>query len=77
MATNALTPVQTVNEIGGVEVVGPNVIVSLESYGADMRVLLTRHATTELIQHLIRVVDDMFAADKQRNVLPFPQAARA
>ena len=71
-------PVTMIDEVLDAEVVGDRAIITLDSFGAEIRISLSRNAIAMLVQRARRARDDLFEQeDEFNNVISMPKRIRA
>lgn len=75
MAKPDPTPVHLIDEVRGVTVIGDRMFVTLSSYGAPVRLSLSRHAATSLNHMGRRAVTELFEQPQSCEIIPFARPA--
>lgn len=70
-------PVTMINEVLGVEMVGDRAIISIASFGAPIRLSLSRYDMTVLTHQARAVVRELYDAPEIDNVVRLPKRKRA
>jgi hypothetical protein len=78
MANTHLTPAYFVDEVVEAEIVGDRAVITFASYGAEIRLSLSRNAMIMLVQRARRARDVMLEQeDEFNNVISMPKRIRA
>lgn len=75
MAAQPLTPIQLIDQTKRAKVQDGRAVLSFDSYGASVRLGLSRHAALMLYRNLGDILDELLEQTSECEVIPFTRRA--